>query len=215
MRSPLPPPLPGRGEGGRTTNLEAQMAKKTFRIELGINLNAATISRTNPNMRLFPLQNALIDVTGGEEAAKPAWYTRLEVDDVLSFRLVDTTHLRNPQAPASYPAVTFLDFFFTAPDSGLPVSPFVESPSSWQISEQLRFRPSPVYSRWPDQELPTWDVFATTPAGKELTSVTLAGIGSGVAFRAFELAVALKTVRDGWTDQFVFDPEMIVNETGG
>ena len=32
-------------------------------------------------------------------------------------------------------------------------------------------------------------------------------------FRAFELTVAIKMVREGWVNHYVFDPKMIVSET--
>ena len=75
----------------------------------GINLNAATMPRTNPNMRLFPLQDALIDVTD-EKKPKPAWYTRLKPGDRMAFRLVDISNLSQSQGPLpEYPSLALVD----------------------------------------------------------------------------------------------------------
>lgn len=185
-----------------------------FRLELGINLNSAIISRTKPEHRLFPLQNALIDITNGENAAGPSWYTRIQAGDQLWFRLVDISNLKQtqPATPPAHPAE--IEFIFTEPQTGAPSSPFVDTPVSWQISNQAQRRTSPVYSLVPGQELATWDVYGLSATREQIPSTTFAEVSG---FQAFELSVTLGVERnnDGSLDQFVFDPEMIVSERSG
>ena len=111
---------------------------KTYRVDLGINLHAAPVPQTNPNMRIFPLQNALIDVTGGEEKAKPAWYSHLGIGDTISFRLVDITHLRNPELDTQLPELAIAEFYFNNPVTGQAAEPFTESVAYWRFSEEQR-----------------------------------------------------------------------------
>jgi|GEM_PF-7011156 len=186
---------------------------RTFRIEMGLNLKAATIPRTNPNMRLFPLQNALIDVTRGEAKAVPAWYSWMYAGDRLSFRLVDITRSGGQEATTIEPALVKLSF--TDPDTGLPENPFVEDVGRWRISDHWTYRWSPPYSRGADQELPTWDLSWSDGLSWREGTLTLSSLASGQQLHGFEMAVAIRIHRDGWTDQYVFDPEMIVGERGG
>jgi hypothetical protein len=184
------------------------MHRKDFRIELGLNRKAAHLSRTNPNMRLFPLQNALIDVTDEDEPL-PAWYTRLETGDALSFRLVDITHLARSEPPE--PAPNLVKLTFRDPDRGRPADPFEEDVRSWRISHTCELRPSPVFSRERSPDLPTWNVEWRGDDGWKSGRLTLAR-PSRRKYRGFEMAVAVDIRRDGWVDQYVFDPEMIVSE---
>jgi hypothetical protein len=163
-------------------------------------------------MRLFPLQNALGEVTP-EGGLVPAWYSRLCSGDEMSFRLVDISDLAGASCPA-YPGLALLEFIFTDPRTGAPRSPFSDPPAAWKISPDCRQELSPVYSRFPGQELPTWDILAVDAVGGEESSVRLAAVPPG-DFRTFGLSVVLKMQRDGWTDQFIFDPEMIVGGTDG
>lgn len=184
------------------------MPTRDFRIELGLNRKATTLSRTNPNMRLFPLQNALVDITD-EDAPSPAWYSRLKAGDTLSFRLVDISDLDRPELPETVPSRLYLSF--RDPRTGGPANPFDENVQSWRISRTCELRQSPVFSRAGSPDLPTWDVLWRDDDGWKTDPLALARLGNR-DYRGFELAVALEVRRDGWVDQFLFDPEMIVSE---
>lgn len=189
------------------------MSKKKFRVELGVNLHAAAIPKTNPNLRIFPLQNALVDVTAGNQAARPAWYSRLHGGDEMSFRLVDLSRLRVPERPLDYPDLVVAQFIFNDPVSGQFASPFVQRVSEWRISGRMKKRESPAYSQEDGQKLPTWNFHGHTAKGKKLKPLKLARCPKGTLCRAFELTVVLKSVVGDWVNHFVFDPEMIVSET--
>jgi hypothetical protein len=182
---------------------------RTFRIELGVNFDAATIPRTNPNMRVFPLQNALIDVTQGESEATAQWYTRLHSGDRLSFRLVNITRI----AGGSLEVPRLVELSFTDPDSGLPADPFVEVVRRWQIEEPSKPRTSPVYSYGTRDKLLSWEIAWFDGNHRSTQPLTLASVEDG--YCGFELAMAVGLHRGGWYDQYVFDPEMIVGERGG
>ena len=190
---------------------------RKFRVELGINLHAAPVQQTNPNMRIFPLQNALIDITEGDNGgAKPAWYSRLGTGDEISFRLVDISNRRAQSCGPDYPSFALAEFYFNNPTTGQPANPFAEAVVDWRFSERLDDQPSPVYSLSPEQQLPTWNFIGRSAEGEELESLHFAefsGRSEGEPFRAFELTVAIKMVREGWVNHYVFDPEMIVSET--
>lgn len=192
-------------------------ATRRFRIELGIDQGAATLPRTNPNMRLFPLQNSLIDLTGGKGEETSAWYSQLRAGDRLSFRLVDISNLRSLQPPAPERHPDLLKFRFTdRDDPDKRANPFTERTSDWRISRLCRHRRSPVYSLLPGQKLPSWAILGKDESGHPVRWVTFAKSGKLHPFRIFELSVAI-SIRSafGWVNQFVFDPEMIVCETGG
>ena len=187
---------------------------KTFRVDLGINLHAAPVPQTNPNMRIFPLQNALIDVTDGEEKATPAWYAHLGIGDAISFRLVDISHLRKPELDTQLPELAIAEFYFNNPATGQPAEPFTETVAYWRFSEEQRCS-SPVYCLKEGVELPSWDLVPYRAAGDPIESLQFADFETaepGEGFRAFELTVAIKTAVDGWINHYVFDPEMIVSE---
>ena len=187
---------------------------RKLRVELGINLHAAPIPQTNPNMRIFPLQNALIDVTDPGDP-KPHWYTCLRSADELSFRLVDISDLREVTEEPDYPEVALAEFYFTNPTTGQTSNPFTENIVKWKIGdrheEDLQ---SPVYSVGSAMELPTWDFIALDHLDNEFPTLELASCAP-LKFQAFELAVVLKINRDGFINQYVFDPEMIVDEFEG
>ena len=192
---------------------------KTFRVELGINLHAAPVPQTNPNMRIFPLQNALIHITKNGEA-KPAWYSHLGVGDEISFRLVDISNLRAPSQEPDYPSFALAEFYFNNPVTGRPANPFAEDIVEWRFSDRLEDQMSPVYSLNPSHRLPTWDLVGRNTAGEDIESMHFADIteltessDDQVVFRAFELTVAIKMLREGWVNHYVFDPEMIISET--
>lgn len=192
------------------------MKNKKFRVELGLNLHAAPIPQTNPNMRIFPLQNALIDIT--DEENKPAWYSRLGTGDEISFRLVDISGLRLPSSsPPDYPNFALVEFLFNDPATGQPSNPFTDEIVKWRISDRLEEDcPSPVYSLPLEHPLPTWDFVADNHQGEELKSLTLVDCEEGQTCRVFELTVAIKMLQpDGWVNQYVFDPEMIVSDSAG
>ena len=194
---------------------EPMPKNKTFRVELGINLQAAPVPQTNPNMRIFPLQNALIDVTEGEDRAKPAWYAHLGIGDTIAFRLVDISHRRFPQRPADYPDLAIAEFYFNNPITGNPVNPFTERVAGWRFSER-RDCSSPAYCLDASMALPFWDLIPFDAAGETIDALRFADFekaASGDGFRAYELTVAVKTAVDGWINAYVFDPEMIVSET--
>ena len=187
--------------------------KKTFRVELGINLHAAPVPQTNPNMRVFPLQNALIDVTGDQ--AKPAWYAHLGVGDTISFRVVDISNLRFPGRETEYPDIALAEFYFNNPQTGKPATPFTEKVFHWSFSERQSL-PSPAYCLDPDVHLPSWDLVGCDALGRPIEPLIFADFkqaDSNEGFRAFELTVAIKTAMDGWVNHYVFDPEMIVSDT--
>ncbi len=190
---------------------------KKFRLEVGINLYAAPVPQTNPNMRIFPLQNALIDVTGGDhQHAKPAWYSRLSFDDEISFRLVDISRLRVPSHEPDYPKLVLAHLYFNNPMTGRPADPFTETVVEWRLSDRLEDQASPVFSADSAHLLPTWDLVGLNIAGENLQTLRFAKLIEGTAsksFRAFELTMVLKMVREGWVNHYVFDPEMIVSET--
>ncbi|MEM7586728.1 MAG: hypothetical protein AAF560_25285 [Acidobacteriota bacterium] len=189
--------------------------KKTFRVELGINLHAAPVPQTNPNMRIFPLQNALIDVTDGEDRAKPAWYAHLGIGDKISFRLVDISNLRLPDHETTYPDLAIAEFYFNNPVTGRPANPFTRRVIDWQFSDRLDCW-SPPYCQEASVQLPSWDMIGYDASGEPIETLRFADFDqaeSGDGFRAFELTVAIKLVRDGWINHYVFDPEMIVSET--
>lgn len=195
---------------------------KKYRVELGINLHAATVPQTNPNLRIFPLQNALVDITAGDlDDATPAWYSRLRVGDEISFRLVDISRLRVPETEPDYPSFALAQFYFGNPTTGQSANPFTENVIEWRFSDRLEDRPSPVYSLAPDHHLPTWDLVGRNAAEEEFESLHFADIATrcegsddeNVRFRAFELTVVIRMMRDGWVNHYVFDPEMIVSET--
>ena len=189
---------------------------KTFRIDLGINLHAAPVPQTNPNMRIFPLQNALIDVTDGDDRAKPAWYAHLEIGDRISFRVVDISNMRLPEHDATYPPLALAEFYFNNPVTGQPANPFTERVVEWRFSRRPEDCTSPAYCRDESVLLPTWDLIAYDAADEPIETLRFADFEkpeSGHPFRAFELTVAIKLMREGWVDHYVFDPEMIVSET--
>lgn len=185
-----------------------------YRLELGINLNAATIPRTNPNMRLFPLQDALVDITD-LETPKAAWYSQLAPGDTMTFRLLDISNLSESTEPIeTYPSVALADFIFTDPNSGESSNPFVEQVTRWQFARESESHWSPPYSRRRDQSLMSWGIHAEDSAGTTLPHVTLAAPETGRNERFTNLAVVIWTRRQGFIDQFIFDPEMIVGDIG-
>ena len=184
------------------------MPHKDFRIELGLNRKSAPLSRTNPNMRLFPLQNALIDVTDEDEPSA-AWYSRLVAGDTLSFRLVDITELLRPEPPE--PAPDLVKLTFREPNTGRPANPFDQEIHRWRVSRTSEMRRSPVFSRKRSPDLPTWDLQWRADDGWKSDPLPLARPGHR-RYRGFEMAVALEVRWEGWIDQYVFDPEMIVSE---
>lgn len=188
---------------------------KKFRVELGINLHAAPVPQTNPNMRIFPLQNALIDVTRGEAHARPAWYAHLGIGDEISFRVVDISNLRMPELEPEYPHYALAEFYFNNPMTGRPDNPFTEKVVDWRFSERLDDCVSPAYSLRDTHRLPTWDLIARGADGEPIDSLVFADFRKPEdrGHRAFELTVAIKMVKDGWVNHYVFDPEMIVSET--
>ncbi len=186
---------------------------QVLRLELGINGNAAPIVETRWKSRYLPLENALIDLTDGDSPS-PQWFTKIHAEDRISFRLVDISDLDDPVPPLPSPPA-LIDFFFTQPETGERAAPFCEEgekPLKWKISRASTPRWSPVFSRDEGQELPTWDLFAETPAGRHDELTFRRGTG---AFRAFQLSVALEVHRAPYRDFFVFDPEMIVSDTDG
>lgn len=189
-------------------------APRKFRMEIGINLQAATLPRTNPNMRLFPLQHALVEVSeDGKEG--PAWITRLRARDQLSFLLVDTTGLfRGHTRELAQPSLGLVEFLFTNPNSGRQENPFEEGITSWEVAELAMPRVSPVYSHPADELLPTRQLYALSREGRRDEWLTLAPFQPGEGPRLVELTVALRLERGGWTDQFIFDPEMIISDIG-
>ena len=190
---------------------------KTFRVELGINHYAAPVPQTNPNLRVFPLQNALIEFGESAEDYKPAWYSRLGIGDEISFRLVDISSLRVPSHEPDYPGLGIAELYFCNPLTGETAHPFTQRIAEWSLSERLEDQVSPVYSLNPEHRLPTRNIIAHTFGGQEQSSLTFSDFdpleGNEQPFRAFELTVALKMKVDGWTNHYVFDPEMIVSET--
>ncbi len=192
---------------------------KNFRVELGLNLYAAPVPQTNPNMRILPLQNALVELDGkGRKKARPAWYTDLCIGDTISFRLVDITALRVPDHEPDYPNIALAEFYFNNPSTGRAANPFTEDILEWRFSEQRVDQTSPVFSRRKRHLLPTWDLFACTAKGQEVKTLTFNDFSpteeEAHSFRAFELTVAIKMLREGgWVNHYVFDPEMIVSET--
>ena len=190
---------------------------KTFRLELGINLHAAPVPQTNPNMRIFPLQNALIDTTDGD--MKPAWYSRLGIGDEISFRLVDISNRRGGPYEPDYPDLALAEFYFNNPSTGRPANPFTEEVVGWQFSKRLDDQHSPVYSLNEEHLLPSWDLIARSSDGQQHETLKFAAFQQPAddecddSFRAFELTVAIKMVKEGWVNHFVFDPEMIISET--
>ncbi|MEM9553499.1 MAG: hypothetical protein AAGC60_04520 [Acidobacteriota bacterium] len=204
---------------------------RRFRIELALDLHSAPIPNVNPNMRIFPLQNALIDFSHGDDAPRPAWYTNLAIGDELSFRLVDITTRRIPWDSPDYPRLVVAEVYFTNPNTGLRAHPFTEDVREWHLSEPLERQPSPVYSVATNRPLPTWNLVAVNTAGETVETLEIAGFdalgpsvsrpddhddsleGDRVRYRAFELAVILRMQHNGWVNHYVFDPQMIVSET--
>ena len=188
--------------------------KRIFRVELGINLHAAPVPQTNPNMRIFPLQNALIDVTDGDDQPKPAWYAHLGIGDEISFRVVDISKLRG-DGETEYPDLVLAEFFFNNPNTGRSVNPFDQEVISWRFADRGPDQPSPPYSL-DGCEFPVWDMVPHNALGKPIESLEFADFPKaerGMGFRAYELTVVLKLYREGWVNHYVFDPEMIVSET--
>ena len=194
---------------------------KKFRVELGINLHAAPVPQTNPNMRIFPLQNALIDITDGDgpDNASAAWYSHLSTGDEISFRLVDITNLRVPEHEPTYPSIALAEFYFNNPNTGQSANPFEEEVVGWRFSDRLEDQKSPAYSLNPDHLLPTWNLIGRNADGENLEVLRFADFTTygdseeRTKFRAFELTVAIKVIEDGWVNHYVFDPEMIISET--
>ena len=181
-------------------------------MEIGINLQAATLPRTNPNMRLYPLQHGLVDMTDPEKEM-PAWVTRLRAHDHLSFLLVDTTQIsRGHERELALPSLGLVEFLFTNPNSGRQENPFEEDVTSWKVSDVEEPWVSPVYSHPPDKSLPSRRISALNRRGEERDWLTLATFQPGEGPRLVELTVALRLERAGWIDQFVFDPEMIISD---
>lgn len=179
-------------------------------IELGINLDAAPITCTDPAKNLFPLQNALLDVTD-DGRPKPLWYSQLRSYDELSFRLVDITDLLDPQTPASRP--TTVKIRFADPVTGKPLDPFEQAVSGWKLDPTSTLRFSPVYSAPAGRDLPTWNLLWQSGNTWHDGPLTLAATGQA-PFRGFEMSMALEVHRGSEVSHYVFDPEMIVSETG-
>lgn len=191
-----------------------QPKSKTFRVEIGINLHAAPVAQTNPNMRIFPLQHALIDLCHGPDAEpKAAWYSRLCFGDEISFRLVDTTGLRVPSYEPDYPDLVVAKLLFADPMTGQEANPFTQRIFDWRLSERSEDQSSPVFCLDPTHRLPTWDLIGHNIEGEEFRSLVFAQEGEQNAARSFELTMVLKMLREGWVNHYVFDPEMIVSET--
>lgn len=188
------------------------MTHRRLRIELGINLNATTMTKTDPKKRLFPLQNTLVDIT--ENEPKPLWYSQIRSGDELSFRLVDITDLSRPDTPPCRPACVSL--VFSAPTTGDSCNPFEQTILEWKVDRTATERFSPVYSTVTGKKLPTWDLVWRGEGGQgwQRRPVTLAALGRD-RYRCFEMSMALvvdreRELRDA---HFVFDPEMIVSES--
>lgn len=193
---------------------------KRFRVELAVNLHAAPIPKTNPNLRVFPMQNALVDLTKGEDHAEPAWYSRLAVGDEISFRLVDISNWRLSDAEPDYSLLTLAELYFNNPVTGRKTNPFTQTVLDWRLSDRIsEDQPCPAHNPDPDERFPAWNLLAHTVDGELLETLQLAGLDPLEAgdepgiFRAFELTGVLKERRDGWVNHFVFDPMMIVSET--
>ena len=185
------------------------MTHRRLRVELGINLDAKTMTKTDPDKRLFPLQDALVDIT--EEWPKPFWYSHLRPHDRVSFRLVDITDLSRPRPRAQPCCPTSVHLAFSDPTSGDSCNPFEQKIQGWKVDSTSTRRLSPVYSMATGDKLPTWDLLWQGEDGWQSGPVTLAALGQ-VRYRCFEMSMALAVQRDS-IDCFVFDPEMIVSES--
>ncbi|MEM8933977.1 MAG: hypothetical protein AAGE94_22490 [Acidobacteriota bacterium] len=184
---------------------------RAYRLELGLNLRAAVLVGTRWRNRYFPLENALVDVTKPDRP-QPAWFTHLRPGDRLSIRLVDISCLGEPSSRTTPTFPALVDLHFTTPDTGEATSPFVDPPRVWKLATEATPRWSPVYSRRREQRLATWDITGETPAGIPNPLVFAPVDGE---FAAFQLSVVLRVDRDPFSDFFVFDPEMIIGDTGG
>ena len=184
------------------------LSPRTFRIDFGVNLLAANILHTPPEQNLFPLQNALVNITR-EGHPEPDWYSTFRPGDTLVFRLVDITHLVKTQDPPT--ATADLAVAITLPDTGEHSDPFTQMPASWAIDPTMVRRKSPPFNP-AMRSLPTWEIQPLDKNGQPI-SLIFAQV-KGLA--TFELSVALSIdLGDGDIRNYVFDPELVVSETGG
>ena len=183
------------------------MKARQFRIELGINLNAAPIKGSALSSKLYSLQNAPIDMSH-PGSPTPVWWTRFEPGDEFTIRLVDITILKGP-TPDPFNFMADISFNGTDPSTGSEVQPLTEPAGAWTVSSTVESLPSPVYS--PNQALPTRTIYPENSSGPD-GRVTLAAAGS-YPFR-FEFSGEVTVEIDGHTRHYVFDPEMIICDAG-
>ena len=182
------------------------LSPRTFRLEIGVNLSASNLDHSPPNENLFPLQNALVDITQDEQP-RPAWYSIFRPQDELVFRLVDITRLLEPPAPPMATVALHVDI---AP-LGQQQGPFTEMPASWSVESMMMRRKSPPFNPEPI-DLPTWEIQPLDENGQPISLIFALVKG----LTRFELSVALDVdLGSGDIRKYVFDPELVVSETGG
>lgn len=178
----------------------------SYQMQMGFDLNSAILTGTSPDQNLYPLQNALVDMTDGET---PAWYTQLVAGDEIEFWFfnISTVQARGSNPEFTHPEITLA---FADPESGQSVWPFLngEAGANWSLfAVDLGPTTSPVYSVG-GKKLPT-SYRAAIDGGSPYTFTLKEGF--------FKVSARLQVTNSetGQPMNFVFDPEWIVNTSGG
>lgn len=195
--------------------LSNDFSPRSFRVELGFDREADRILGTRPESHLYPLQNALVDITGGDGPgqAKPAWYTKLSPKDTVYIRLLDITDLVHGTCDAGHqpspPSPSTLIIETTHPrDQGQRVK-VLEQEAHWR-PKYARCVSSPVFSTG-NQQFSGFDLY---PNPADSLPGVIRDLPAGEPFLTAELSMLIQI--DGVTHKkFVFDPEMIIGPQSG
>ena len=180
----------------------------SYRYELEFDRHAAPLRHTPPELRFFPLQAFLVDVTKGQQ--KPAWITKLSPGDTLTIRLLDISDLifgtATDDGDAETPVPKSFAMHCTAPrNRSRRIDVFAPEITDWQ---RIPYRgPSTVFTTSRQEFVgvdfvPPHGMLLTVRPFKE-TADMFVELGFHVIFE------------DGLLERnYVHDPEMIVSGSG-
>ncbi|MEM7349543.1 MAG: hypothetical protein AAF657_01970 [Acidobacteriota bacterium] len=185
-------------------------APRHFRIELGFDRQADRILGTRASDNLYPLQNALVDISEGDgkSQAKPAWYTKLQPHDTVYLRLLDITDLvlgtcDDEQEPAA-PLPQEVQIATTETRDRGRRMPVLAQPAEWHVVSPVCAW-SPVFSVG-NQRFAGYDLY---PNPDDSQPAEIRDLPAEHFLLAAELSMLI-TLESCPEKQFVFDPEMIV-----
>ncbi len=168
----------------------------TFHVDLAFNGGAGAVASIY-DYHLYPLQQGLVEVDG--TSSRPAWYTKMEAKDTLSFALYDISARPGSLSPKSL----VIDFRDPGDPERRALSPFDAG-----VAIPLRFEDAQLLG--PDQGKSA--VFGPAPHWQ----VNAAGTGQPAVYTLIHqgtfLMNAALTVEDaaGRTYLYAFDPEVVV-----